>query len=232
MIKLYSFGSDFGLADPSPFVLKVDVYMRMADIEFESIPDVNNLRKSPKGKLPFIIDGDTTVADSQFIISYLKNKFKVELDSNLSDEQKNIAYLIGKSLDENLYWCLVYSRWASEDTWPHIKNAFFGSMPFPLKFIIPAIARKDIMSALNKQGVGKHSDEEIKTIAQETFQSLSGLLGQKSYFFGENPCTFDATAFAFLSQFISVSLNNPLNGLAREYSNLVDYCNNMSAQYY
>jgi hypothetical protein len=57
MIKLYSFGPSFGVADPSPYVLKVDVYMRMANIEFTSVPDVKNLQKAPKGKLPFITDG-------------------------------------------------------------------------------------------------------------------------------------------------------------------------------
>lgn len=232
MIKLYSFGENLGVADPSPFVLKIDVYMRMANIQFESIPDVNNLRKSPKGKLPFIVDGDKTIADSHFIIAYLKNKFNVELDSDLSDIQKGMACLAGKSLDESLYWCLVYSRWASEDTWPRIKQAFFGSMPAPLKFIVPSLARKDVLSALKKQGMGKHSYNEIKLLSQETFQSLSSILGTQTYFFGEKPCTFDATAFAFLSQHICISLNNPINDLAREHSNLVDYCNNMKAQYY
>lgn len=232
MIKLYSFGSHFDVVDPSPFILKVDFYMRLANIEYENISDVNNLNKAPKGKLPFISDGDTTVADSQFIISYLQKKYQVELDSNLSAEQKSIAYLMGKALDEDLYWCLVYSRWAKQDTWPHIKKAFFGSMPFPLKYIIPFIARKGVISALHKQGLGRHSDEEINRIADKTFQSLSEILADKTYFFGENPCTFDATAFGFLDQFISFSLNNQMNDLARKYNNLVSYCNNIRENYY
>ncbi|MDP1679434.1 MAG: glutathione S-transferase family protein [Candidatus Nitrotoga sp.] len=232
MIKLYGFGSGLGVPDPSPFVLKVDCYMRMANIKFETISNVGNLRKAPKGKLPFIIDDDITVSDSQFIISYLRNKFHVELDASLSAEQEGLAYLIGKSLDENLYWCLVYSRWVKDDTWPYIKEAFFGSMPFPLKFIIPVFARKSVISSLQKQGLGKHTDEEIKIIAQQTFQSLSEILGKKTYFFGESPCTFDATAFAFLSQFISISLNNQFNDIARNYSNLIAYCNNIRAKYY
>jgi glutathione S-transferase len=233
MIKLYGFTHGFGVVDPSPFVLKVDAYLRLANIKYESFPSVDNLKKAPKGKLPFIIDGETTtVADSEFIISYLQEKFQIKLDSNLSAEQKSTAYLIGKSLDENLYWCLVYSRWVKDDTWIHVKKAFFGSMPFPLKFIVPPIARKGVTSALQKQGLGRHSDEEIKIIADRTFQSLSDILGEKTYFFGDSPCTFDATAFGFLAQFISVSLNNEMNDLARNYSNLVDYCNHMNAEYY
>lgn len=232
MIKLYSFGSSFDMEDPSPFVLKVDAYMRMANIEYENIPDVNNLRKAPKGKLPFITEGETTIADSQFIIAYLQEKYKVELDSGLSAKQKSIAYLMGKALDEDLYWCLVHSRWARDDTWPLIKKAFFGSMPFPLKFIVPVIARKGVMSALQKQGLGRHSDKEINIIAEKTFQSLSEILADKTYFFADSPCTFDATAFGLLSQFINVTMDNEMNDLARSYSNLVAYCNAIRDKYY
>jgi len=232
MIKLYSFGPNLNVPDPSPFVLKVNAYMRMANIKFKNIPTVNNLRQSPKGKLPFIVDGETTVADSQFIIAYLQEKYNVELDAFLTDEQKSIAYLIGKSIDENLYWCLLYSRWAKDDTWPVAKEAFFGAMPFPLKLFVPALIRKGVVNALDKHGMGKHSDEEIKSIAQKTFKSLSTLLGDKSYFFGEQACTFDATAFAFLSEFITTSVNNEFNSLARGHENLVNYCNRVKAKYY
>jgi len=232
MIKLYSFGSSFGMVDPSPFVLKVDTYMRMANIEFELSPNVSLIGKAPKKRLPFIADGDTTIADSHLIIDYLQEKFNVDLDSNLTKEQKGTSYLIGKSLDDSLYWCLVYSRWADEKTWLNVKNAFFGSMPFPLKYIIPTIARKGVISAMKKQGVAMHSAAEVKNFAKESFDALSDMLGQKKYFFGENPCTFDATAYAFLSQFIEVSLNNDFNDLARGYSNLVAYCTMMKTQYY
>jgi glutathione S-transferase len=94
------------------------------------------------------------------------------------------------------------------------------------------IARKDVMRALHKQGLGRHTDEEINTISQRTFQSLSDVLGEKTYFFGETPCTFDATAFGFLSQFIDISLNNEMNDLARGYDNLVDYCQNFRTKFY
>lgn len=232
MIKLYSFGSHFGVMDPSPFVLKVDAYMRMAGLEYECLADVSNLKVAPKGKLPYITDDEKTIADSEFIIRYLQEKFQLKLDINLSDEEKALAYLLGKSLDENLYWCLVYARWARDDTWVHIKKAFFSSMPFPLNLIVPPIARRDVMSSLKKQGLGRHSNEEIKTIAQQTFDSLSVVLGEKAYFFGNTPSTFDATAFGFLSQFINVSLNDEFNDLARHYDNLVDYCNNIRSLYY
>ncbi|NRA22809.1 MAG: glutathione S-transferase N-terminal domain-containing protein, partial [Oceanospirillaceae bacterium] len=111
MIKLYSFGPHFGVADPSPFVLKVDAYLRMAGIEFENISDPNNLSRAPKGKLPFIDDQGELIADSQFIFTHFQDTPQTDLDLHLNEQQKAIAYLTAKSLDENLYFVLVYSRW-------------------------------------------------------------------------------------------------------------------------
>ncbi len=232
MIQLYSFGADFGMVDPSPFVLKVDVFLRMTGIEYEIIPNMFNLRQAPKGKLPFIVDEESKIADSEFIIAYLQNKFSLNLDKHLSSQQKSLAYLIGKSLDENLYWCLVYSRWGVDETWVQVKQAFFGSMVFPLNALVPPIARYGIMSALQKQGIGRHSDAEIQMIARKSFAALAEILGQQKYFFGDSPCTFDATAYAFLSQFINVSLDNDFNDLARGFDNLVGYCDRIKSQYY
>ncbi len=232
MIKLYSFGKNFGVADPSSFVLKIDVYLRMAGIKYKSIASAENLRKSPKGKLPFIIDGDVTIGDSQFIIAYLQDKYQVDLDSHLSEEQKSIAYHLGKSLDEDLYWCMVYSRWIKDDTWPLLKEAFFSSMPFPLKYIVPILARKGIKTALFKQGLGRHTDEEIMVITERSLQALSTILGDKTYFFGDKPCTFDATVYGVLAQFLSTTIDNPFNDMAKQYSTLVAYCETMNKRYY
>ena len=125
MITLFSFGPQFGLIDPSPFVLKVDAYLRMTNIPFTSSPSFGNLQRSPKGKLPYIEDNGQLIADSFFILQYLKNQYNISLDEHLSTEQKALAHLVTKSIDENLYWCIVHSRWVRDDTWPTVKQAFF-----------------------------------------------------------------------------------------------------------
>ncbi|MGR9114491.1 MAG: glutathione S-transferase family protein [Gammaproteobacteria bacterium] len=232
MIKLFGFGPQFGVPDPSPFVLKVDAFMRMAGIEFAFEPGFDNLRKAPKGKLPFIEDDGKVIADSFFIIEHLRQKYHPSLDEWLSEEQRAIADLIIKSLDENFYWCLVYSRWFCDDTWPTIKTAFFGGLPFPANHVVPIIVRRGICNALIKQGMGRHNDQEILSIAQHTLASLSRLLDGKPYFLGGQPCTLDAAAFAFLAQLILVDYDNPTNRLAASYGNLVDYCHRIKQRYY
>jgi len=232
MIKLYTFGEKFGVADPSPFVLKVDAYLRMAGIDFENINRPDNLSKAPKGKLPFIIDGNKTIADSQAIIEYIKTNPDNDLDRLLSDEQRAIAYLITKSLDENLYFVLVYSRWFRDDTWSLLKDAFFSQLPFPIRHIVPTIVRKQVVKGLKGQGIARHNNKEIQHILHCSLKSLSDLLGSKRYFFGDNPSSLDSAAFGFLAELILVNIDNPFNSIAKSYPSLVSYCQNIQAKYY
>jgi len=236
VIKLYSFGSSFGVMDPSPFVVKVDAFMKMAALPFEVIASTNNLKIAPKGKLPFIVDNnesdENTIADSQAILEYLTDKYQVLLDEHLSSEQKAQAYLFTKSLDENLYWCLVYSRWILEGTWQRVNKTFFGALPFPLRLFIPSLIRKSVKKNLHGQGTGRHSKAEILAISDKSFVALSTLLGDQMYFFNNKESSFDAIVYSILCQFISVDCTNEFNDKARSYPNLVQFCQRIEQAYY
>ena len=236
MISLYSFGSNFGVMDPSPFVVKVDAFLKMAELPYEVVEGAQNLKKSPKGKLPFIAikqqAEELVIADSQHIIDHLTQSYAITLDNFLTKEQQAQAYLLTKSLDENLYWCLVYSRWVLEETWPVANKAFFGAMPAPLRWFVPSLIRKAVKKNLHGQGLGRHSKAEILTIADKSFDALSVLLGDNDYFYGEQPCSFDAAAYAILCQFISVTCDNEFNLKARTYTNLVRYCQRIENQFF
>lgn len=224
MIKLYGFGPAFGLVDPSPFVVKVDTLLRLSGLPYELVNDFNAFRRAPKGKLPLIEDEGQIIADSYFIYEYLRDKYQLTIDEHLSKEQQGLAYLLTKSLEENFYWCVVYSRWIREDTWPIVKQALFGNMPVPMRYIIPVVARSSVKTNLQKQGLGRHSEKEILQIFEHSLKSLEGVLGDKQYFFGEKVSSFDAVAYAFMSSVMLADLNNTFNDVAKSYPTLVDYC--------
>ena len=102
----------------------------------------------------------------------------------------------------------------------------------PVKWIVPNIIRKKTLKTLNSQGYGRHSEAELLVIADTHFSALSTLLGDKTYFFGDNISTFDVIAYAFLAEFISADLTNSFNGQAKKYDNLVRYCQGIEQQYY
>lgn len=232
MIKLYGFGPAFGLIDPSPFVTKVHLFMTIHNIEFETVCDSALLHKAPKRKFPVINDNGTVVADSMFILNYLSTKHDLDMDAWLSEKQRASAHLIGKSLEENLYWCLVHSRWINDDTWPTIKDAFFGEMPFPLNKIIPLVARKGTQKRINGHGMGSHSNEEILAITEQTLKSVSALLGNKPYLFGDKISSLDLIAFAQIGSFTLSSIDNQASRIAKNYSNLVRFTHRIQDTYY
>ena len=232
MIKLYGFGPRFGVVDASPFVVKVDLFMRMAGIEFESENDFNNLKKSPKGKLPFIEDNGKKVGDSAQILNYLTQTYHLSLDDHLTEQQKAQAMLATHCIDESLYWCLVYSRWIHEPTWQVIKEGFFSKLPIPIKWFLPSVIQKDVKKTLHRQGYGRHSMDELVDKSDQVFSSLSMILGDNDYFFGDTPSSFDAVAYSILCEFISFDFENPFINKARQYDNLVAYCQRIEAKYY
>lgn len=232
MITLYGFGENFGMIDPSPYVLTVDVYMKMANIKCVFNKDSKNLSKAPKGKLPFIEDGGKIIADSFFIIKYLSKKYHVALDKNLNKKQLATAHLVNQSLNEHFYFCLVYSRWVRDDTWPIVKQAFFGSLPPVIRHLIANKVRKKVRKGMTEQGFARHNNEEIMHFTALQLQALSDMLGKQAYFFGEHPTTLDASCYGFLAQIILANINNPFNDLARKHNNLVDFCHRVHKSYY
>lgn len=232
MITLYGFGQNLGLVDASPFVLKVDALLRLYGLEYTFIGGLDNLKKSPKGKLPFITDDGETIGDSAFIAEHLKQKYGDTLDDWLSPQQVAQVCLIGKSLEEHFFWCLVYSRWISEENWPIVKQRFFEKLPAHLRWFVPNMLRRSVRQTLHRQGLGRHTETDIIRLADDTLSALATLLGDQDFIFGERPCTLDATLYAMLAMYIETDIDNQYTQKARSYSNLVDYCQRFTQKYY
>ena len=231
MIKLYSFGPGLNMLDPSPFALKIDLFLRITNTPFEAIQNAKNLQKAPKGKLPFIDDDGTVVADSGFITDYFKTKHATDLDGHLSFEQKAQAHFITHSIEQSLYWCIVYFRWVNDENWLVLKDTFFRGLPFPLKQIVPPIARKSTLKSLHGQGFGRHTEQEILLIAKAHFESIEQFLEDKKFAFNDQVSLVDVILLSFLSQILLCSLNSPLKDLARNYTNIVAYCERLNDIY-
>ena len=85
----------------SNFALKLETYLRMADIPYENsfVP-----KNSSKGKIPWIEYNGKKIADSNFCISFLNEEFKVPLDDKLSKSEKAVSYALKTMVEENTYW--------------------------------------------------------------------------------------------------------------------------------
>ena len=231
VITLYGFGPSLGLLDAGPFVLKVDMYLRMMGLEYKLESGFSAIRNAPKKKLPYVkLDGEY-IADSYFILEHLEKLSDKPLDAHLDDKQKAISYLTARALEEGLYWCLVYSRWCIDETWEHFKPQLAQSMP---KLIGPAMLpmiRRGVIKQLDTQGFGRHSKDELMEIARQSLSSLSQLLGDQDYFFGDKPSTLDATVYGMVAGMVDVDFSNEFTELARSYSNLCAFTNRLRSRF-
>jgi glutathione S-transferase len=121
MITLYQFEPAFGLPNASPFCLKLETWLRMAGLPYEAPRmTLSAMGRSPKGKLPYIVDGEKTIADSSFIVDYLTATYGVALDGWLIAGQRAQALAFQRLMEENLYWgggllTLAFTRWLGAD---------------------------------------------------------------------------------------------------------------------
>src|SRR5690242_15844166 len=111
MIKVHKFGPAFGLPDASPFVVKVETYLRMTGQKYETI--TGDVRKAPRGQLPLVeIDGKV-VPDSTAIIDQLEFARAEKLDGRLDAKQRAVGLAFKTMLEEHLYFGVLFMRWAT-----------------------------------------------------------------------------------------------------------------------
>ncbi len=231
MITLYQFQPAFGLPNASPFCMKVENYLRMAGLQYEIAPRASHFR-APKGKLPYIRDNGKVVADSSFIIEYLKSAYGDPLDARLTPLENAQALALRRMMEENLYWVLAYWRWMEPRGWELTKAEFFKPVPALLRGPISALARRGVTRQMWGHGMGRHSADEVYHIGKTDITALADFLGDKPYFLGETPTSLDATVYAFLANIILVPLDSVLKQHALKYPRLEAYCRRMRERYY
>lgn len=230
MITLYGFGPAFGLPDPSPFVTKVEILLRMAKLAYRV--DTTGLRKAPKGKLPYINDDGAVVADSTFIRWHLEKTHGIDFDRGLSTEQRAVAWAFEKLAEEHLYWAVVHARWQIKENFDKGPRVFFNAAPAPLRPFVIAFVRREVSKRLAGQGFGRHREEEIVTLGTRSIDAIADYLGAKPFFMGDEPTSVDATIYSFLCGTLCPVFETPLRAAAERHDNLKRYVGRMTARFY
>lgn len=221
MITLYTFGPAFGLPDPSPFVVKADVLMKMSGLDYATT--TGDVRKAPKGKLPFIVDDGVTIADSTLIRMHLEERRGIDFDAGLSTAGKATAWAAEKLCEDHLYWVVVRERWLDAANFEKGPRHYFDKVPFLIRPVITTMIKRQIVRTLHGQGLGRHSQTEIDKIGARGVSALAGLLGDKPWLTGDKPCGADATVWALVSSGFCELFRSSLGDEMRRHANLKAY---------
>ena len=221
MITLHTFGPNFGLPDPSPFVTKAEVLLKLSGLPYETT--TKGFNKAPKKKLPYINDDGKIIADSMHIRWHLENQHKIEFSPSLSDQQRAISWSLERMCEEHLYWAVVHERWIVDDNFNKGPRKFFDIVPAVLRPMVVAKVRRDIKRDMWGHGLGRHTTEEITQHAAADLKALSDFLGDNPWLMGANPTAGDATVFSFVTAASADYYNGPVGDAARSHDNLIAY---------
>jgi glutathione S-transferase len=230
MITLYTFGSYFGLPDPSPFVMKAEMLLKISGLPYQT--NTKGFPKAPKGKLPYIEDGGVLIADSTLIRLHLEQKHGIDFDQGLSARERGIAWATDKMLEDHFYWHMIHWRWMNDRNFEQGPKKFFDRAPALLRPLIVGTIRKKIRGHLHGHGLGRHTEAENNVTAARATEALAQMLGDNRYFMGATPCGVDATVFAFVAGTLCRTFESPMRAKMEGMNNLVAYNKRMMTEFY
>jgi glutathione S-transferase len=223
MITLYGFGSYLGMPDGSPFVMKGEILLRMAGLQYTKAIATRGPDQGPKGKLPYIEDAGEVVADTSFIRAHIERKYGFDFDRGLDPVERAEAWAIERMIEDHLYWCCLHMRWGIDENFANGPAHFFDNAPEAVRDKIRAGARAKVLGYLQAQGMGRHTPEQIAELGGRTLQSLSALLGKRTWLMGEQPCGSNAAMTGMLATLLNPHLDSDLRGRGLACANLAAY---------
>lgn len=231
-IRLFVVGDGWGIpfVTAAPFPLKVATWLRMTGLKHDIVIE-NNPGKGPKGKTPWIEDGNVRMGDSELIIRYLTQKYEVDPDAHLSPGDRALSLAWHRTFEEHYHQAFEHQLFLGRGGADRLRE-FGSSLPPVARTIVPVLFGSHLKRQLHARGVARHDESEIIAMGRADLDAASTFLGNRSYFLGDAPSGVDACAFGFLGVSIYVEGDNPLFRHAASLKNLSAYCERMRERYF
>ena len=169
---------------------------------------------APKGKLPYIVDDHEKIANSNFIIDYLKRNYGDPLDAKLDPAERAAGHAMKRMIEENFYWVIIAERW--RDTKAAIENypVMIGQPPEFVKVVVD-----NMLGELRGHGMGRHTADEIENLGKADLVALADFLGDNPCLLGRDPTSYDATAYSFVAHIIQADYNSRMKKFIKTLPN-------------
>ncbi len=230
MILLYGAEPMWGLSDPSPFVIKVEVLLKMAGISYER--RLAHFPKAPKGKIPYLEDEGQIIPDSTLIRFHLEKKYGTNFDEGCSADAIAAGWAFEKLCEDNLYFSLVHDRWMIDENFYKGPVHFFNKAPRVIRPLVIRMIRRQVRKVLRAQGNGRLTSNERLAIASRSLQEIANYLENRLYIGGNQPSGADASIFAILWGLQTPYFNSEIGAVVRQHKPLMNYIERMQTRFY
>lgn len=230
MITLYVAGQGFGLPEVSPYAMKTEIQLQLADLPYEKRP--GRREDSPKGQIPWIVDGETTLSDSTFIRAHIEGQYGVDLDAGLTAEQRAQAWALERMAENHLGWVGAHFRFLDPENFARGPAHWFDGAPEAMRETLRAGLLEAVQTNLTAVGVGRHAPDEIAWLGERSLNAIAITLGDKPFLFGDRPVGSEAVVFSILATTLNPYFNCPLRDRFEALPNLVAYVDRMMDRFY
>ncbi|KAK3095853.1 hypothetical protein FSP39_020029 [Pinctada imbricata] len=162
-------------------------------------------------------------------MEYLKEERGINLNSHLTESQTAVARAFQKMTEENLYWTMCLEMFGEDTTAVESVIPYRGvKLWFTLWFL-----RRVIQKETWGHGIGRHTPDEVWSIAVGDMTAISDFLGEKKFFMGDEPCEVDCAMFGMLTMIIcNMPTSKHERFLKDNLQNLEAYFERMKARFW
>lgn len=89
-----------------------------------------------------------------------------------------------------------------------------------------------IQTRLEGVGLGRHTREEIYSIAKTDVKALALLLGDRQFFFGDKPHNIDIFVWSVLAECYYMPWDNMIKDYIKEFKNLESFVDRMRQRFW
>lgn len=190
-----------GLESMSPFCLKAHRALALAGLTYTSRhadrPDAYRAYNAT-GQVPVLLVDGRPVADSSAIVRAVMALAPGALDRGLDGRSLAEAWLWEELADTALNGFFVAARWADDANWPAVRDAYFAAMPAPVRAVVPALLRRNVLAALRARDVWRAGPDACWARFDALLDRLDARAPAEGYWLGAAPSFADAALFAQL----------------------------------
>ena len=209
-LRVFTFAADFGLPTVGPFALKLLAWLNLAGIPY-SQHHVDDSRKGPKGKSPWVeIDGEP-VADSGVIIETLAKRHGFDIDASLDPVARADARMWSLTFEEHFHQVLEWELFGVPAGNAYIETTIRRDVPAVMVPIVSTMLRRHFLRQLWARGVSRHGPDGVTVAGIADVDAMLARLGANGPFlFGDKPCSADLSVFGMVAPMALWTMPTPV----------------------
>eukprot|EP00794_Sanderia_malayensis_P010097 gene10097-11128_t len=238
-MEIFCWNGDWGLPSIDIGCLHVSAFAKFAEVPVTIKPSKVPFVKYSVKQFPILKKDDGQyVCGEEDILKYF-GSIQCQPDLGVLPEQYADVVAFKALVMHKLHPCVAYYLWLDSRNFAEFSRpAYAKACVFPLNFVIPGRYYKSALRYIN--GTTTHVNmtldelgEELHLEAQDCINLLSNYLGDKEFFFGNRPTSFDALIFAYLAPLVKAKFaNTKLQNYVNACENLVKYVSRILSRYF